>query len=272
MSGAELGWQKCSLKKANPSNLNSVCQSFLALDESSPYWQQIFTDKSQESSKLKKLLQQSLTLHKTTLPANFYPKAIVLVEGTTEQILLPYFACHSGIDLLSKGIIVVSAGGAKKIIRKYLAWKDAINLPIFCLFDRDAQYLAQVISANLRESDYVYVLSDGEIEDLMPLEFLIKKLNQFFSADPLYDRTKPILPADFSNDKRRTVVLEKIWREKELGKFEKVKFAQFIADQPLTHDCQANFISDDGKHMLDILIKIIDQTSSNKNRTKYEST
>ncbi len=206
-----------------------------------------------------KLFQKCLSLYRSKLPADFLPRAIVLVEGLTEQVLLPCFAASCGLDLLGKGVMIVPAGGANKIVRKYIYWKERVNLSIFCLFDADAINLANSILPGLRESDNIYILSDGEIEDLMRLDFLVDRVNSYLAEDPLFDKSKSVSVDDFVTAEKRTLILDKIWRQRELGKFEKVKFAQFIANQSSKMDCK--FLSDGGKNMLSELAKSIGVTS-----------
>ena len=176
-------------------------------------------------------------------------KVIILVEGLTEQILLPCLARACGLDLPAMGAKIIPAGGAKKLARQYLHLRERINLPIFCLFDRDAQVWAAKVSFQLRPNDHVYILADGEIEDLVQLEFFVNLLNNYLTADCLNDANKLVAVSDFSPTQRRTFILDQIWRQRQLGKFEKVKFAQFITNALSSQDA----ISADGKHLLNKL-------------------
>ncbi len=173
-------------------------------------------------------------------------KVIVLVEGLTEQILLPYFARVCGMDLAAMEAMIIPAGGAKKLLRKYLYWKERTKLPIFCLFDRDAQVWAAKVSSQLRAGDYLHILADGEIEDLVQLEFFVNQLNGYLTADCLNDSSKLVAVSDFASAQRRTLILDQIWRQRQLGKFEKVKFARFITNTL----CSQDAISSDGKQLL----------------------
>jgi predicted ATP-dependent endonuclease of OLD family len=176
-------------------------------------------------------------------------KVVILVEGLTEQILLPCLARACGFDLKAMGAMIIPAGGAKKLARQYLRLKERINLPIFCLFDRDAQSWAAKVSSALRPCDHVHVLADGEIEDLMQLDFFVNQLNNYLTADCLNDSNRLVAASDFSSAQRRTSILDQIWRQRQLGKFEKVKFAQFISSTL----CSREAISADGKYMLNKL-------------------
>jgi hypothetical protein len=197
--------------------------------------------------------EQLLSAARTGLPTDFLPKILVLVEGLTEQFLLPCFANNYGINLIKNGIMIVPAGGANKLVRKYSYWKERIDLPIFCLFDADAQDLVTAIRPNLRANDYIHILAEGEIEDLIYLEFLVESINKYLAQDPLHDATNLVNIQEFSTTEKRIFILDKIWRKKELGKFEKVKFAQFIASQ--SYDKGNEILSAAGKDMLDKLVE-----------------
>jgi hypothetical protein len=182
-------------------------------------------------------------------------KVVILVEGLTEQILLPGLAIVCGLDLAAVGALIVPAGGAKKLARQYLRLKDRINLPIFCLFDGDAQVWAEKVRSALRQKDHVYILADGEIEDIVQLEFFVNQLNRYLTDDCLNDADRLVAVSDFSSEKRRTFILDQIWRQRQLGKFEKVKFAQIITGAL----CSRDAISADGKQMLSKLSMSVGQ-------------
>ena len=185
-------------------------------------------------------------------------KVVILVEGLTEQILLPSLARVCGLDLTAIGALIIPAGGAKKLVRQYLRLKERINLPIFCLFDKDAQIWAEKVSSQLRNNDCVHVLADGEIEDLVQLEFFVNQLNRYLTADCLNDSDSLVAVSDFSSMHRRTFILNQIWRQRQLGKFEKVKFARFITDSL----CSRETVSADGKQMLNKLSMSVSLASS----------
>ena len=202
------------------------------------------------------IFTQCLSLHRAKMPASFIPSAIILVEGATELILLPYFAQIYGINLLEKGALIWVAGGANQIARKYSHLRHSVNLPIFCLFDHDAGAVSQNILPELRSCDSIYVLTDGEIEDLMPLDILVSEINHYLACDPLHDISKPVLTTDFDSRQKRTLTLEKIWKKMALGKFEKVKFAHFVANQT-NNQQRRELLTLDGVQMLEALSKSI---------------
>lgn len=186
-------------------------------------------------------------------------KAILLVEGLTEQYLLPYFALNSGLDLLARGIFIVPAGGVNKIVRKYEFWRDKIKQPIFCLFDSDASLLANNLAKRLAQTDEIHILSEGEVEDLMCLDFLVYMINEYLAEDALFDQSKSVQINDFSPSEKRTTSLDKIWRERELGKFEKVKFAQFVFSRSYVQE--KNFLSPGAQDLFEQINKFIERNN-----------
>ncbi len=179
-----------------------------------------------------------------TFPSNL----IILAEGVTEIILLPWLAKNNGLDLNAAGVMLLSAGGANQVVKKYFQLKETVAIPIFCLLDHDAQVQANEIKGVLRSRDNLYVLESGEIEDLFKLESLISLLNAYLVDLPhISGYSSPISSEDFLSNSNRSTVLDKLWRERDLGKFDKVGFAKFVADSP----CHAQEISLDGRMLLE---------------------
>jgi hypothetical protein len=184
---------------------------------------------------------------RATLPGSFLPNFIVLVEGTTEAVLLPGLAKCSGVDLNSYGAMLIAAGGANQVARKYMHLKQMVSMPIFCLLDRDAQEQRQLITGNLRPEDCLYVLEDGEIEDVLKLGSLVPFLNDFLDSLPFPPGyCQPIQPTDFHQGMGHTAILERLWHERKLGKFDKVGFAKFMVDKLSSHEP----ISGDGHRLI----------------------
>ena len=113
--------------------------------------------------------------------ATRYPiKKVVLVEGITEEILLPKFAKEFGYDFDKNGIAIIPAGGKNQSVKTFYALADDLKLPIFVLFDNDAKENAQEIYPKLRENDKIYILDCGEFEDLLSLHHIKRTLNAIF--------------------------------------------------------------------------------------------
>lgn len=193
-------------------------------------------------SDMESMFADHLQTWRSRLPGNFLPDIIVLVEGATETILLPFLAKRIGVDLSAIGAMIVPSGGANQVVKKYCQLKEIVNIPIFCLLDRDAAEQGRIIQNELRSQDCLYVLEDGEIECLFPLPVLVSNLNIYLSTLPYFSNYgREICLEDFSHNPSRSAVLDRLWRERKLGKFNKVDFAYFIAnssslDQEITVD------------------------------------
>jgi hypothetical protein len=191
-----------------------------------------------------------LSINRQDLPGNFLPDMLLIVEGATEVILLPYLAACLGADMRNEGVMFIAAGGANQVVKKYMYFKDLVDLPIFCLLDNDAQAQYKSIENGLRAKDRVFILKNGEIEDMINTESLVILLNGYLETlnmkSGIYSE---IEASDFPKDRNRKLVLEKLWRKRELGKFDKVGFAKFIVGQ----DKKADLISENGKQVIEAL-------------------
>lgn len=105
---------------------------------------------------------------------------VVLVEGITEEILLPKFAKICGYDFDKSGIHLISAGGKNQVVKAFYKYADILKLPIFVLLDNDAMENFEEIVPKLRNLDRVHVLECGEFEDLLPLSLIKRTLNRHF--------------------------------------------------------------------------------------------
>lgn len=168
-----------------------------------------------------------LSSTRSRLPGNFLPKAVMLVEGPTEALLLPKLCKLLAFDLDFNGIATISAGGASQLARRYLDFKELTALPVVAVLDADAEEQAELIRDVLRDKDRLHVLDKGEIEDIFDTDLLVRFLNNHLqlSGIPL-----PVNRNDFSPDVRRTAILNRLWRDRGLGNFDKIGFAQTIVD------------------------------------------
>lgn len=149
---------------------------------------------------------------------------LVLVEGITEEILLPKLAQLIGFDLDRNGVYVLSAGGKNQVVKLFYEFAESLKLPIFVLLDRDGQDNFEEIKPKLRNFDTVHVLQCGEFEDLLPLILIKRTLNRHlknFSSVKL-DELRQDLPM--------TKILAEIFKQKGFGEFKKAEFAQMVAE------------------------------------------
>ena len=152
---------------------------------------------------------------------------IIIVEGITEEILLPKFALMNGLDFDKVGINVISAGGKNQVVKLFYQFADTLKLPIFVLLDNDAKENFREIAPKLRAKDKVYILESGEFEDTLSLNLLKRTLNRHFR------NYSSVLLDDLRKDMPMTKILGEIFKERGL-EFKKAEFASFVHENILT--------------------------------------
>ena len=70
----------------------------------------------------------------------FFAKKIILVEGQSETLLLPYFFEKIGYDYIGKGITIVRCGDKSELDRFYRLYTE-FGIPCFVIFDGDHQHV-----------------------------------------------------------------------------------------------------------------------------------
>ena len=71
---------------------------------------------------------------------------VVIVEGITEEILLPQFSKILNYDFDKYGIKVLPAGGKNQVVKLYYSLSEVLKLPIFILLDKDTSLSASLLS------------------------------------------------------------------------------------------------------------------------------
>jgi len=71
------------------------------------------------------------------LNEGFFSRFLLLVEGETEELALPIFLTHSGIDCDLHGVSILPVGG-KGNLPKYWRLFTAFDLPVLTIFDNDS--------------------------------------------------------------------------------------------------------------------------------------
>ncbi len=149
---------------------------------------------------------------------------VLLVEGITEEILLPAFSKYLGFDFYKEGIQIIPAGGKNQVVKMYYKLIEELKLPIFVLLDKDAEENINQIKPKLRNTDKIHLVSCGEFEDLLPKSLIIKtvnnELNNFAS----------ITEDDLDNSIPNAKSLENIFKIKGLHEFKKADFAKLVRD------------------------------------------
>lgn len=164
------------------------------------------------------------------LPGSFLPRLVVLVEGPTEAMLLPYFAHRLGLNLDACAVAILAAGGAKQVVRKFLELRDTVRLPIVVMLDADAALEAATLADMLRASDRLHMLSEGEIEDSFQIDNFVQLINEHLGQSRF---AHPVSAADFRGRGRRTRVLNQLWKARGLGDFDKIGFARTVVNSSL---------------------------------------
>jgi putative ATP-dependent endonuclease of OLD family len=110
-----------------------------------------------------RFLQRFLDVTKANL---FFARAVLIVEGDAENILLPVVARLIGRDFHSYGVSVVNVGGvglgryARIFMREDERADGIINIPVACLTDLDVMpNIAPWIVGKIKEEDLIPALS-----------------------------------------------------------------------------------------------------------------
>lgn len=159
------------------------------------------------------------------LAGKLRPNLLLLVEGQTEAIVLPHFARLSGLSFSQFGVEVIASGGAKQVARRYLTIKDTVRLPIICVLDGDAELSAELIDDSLRDGDQLVSLAVVELEDSYSYEQLLYLLEEHLAR---FGQTLAQCEFSLPESGRRKEALNKIYRDRGLGDFDKIGFAQEV--------------------------------------------
>lgn len=190
------------------------------------------------SSALVEMVLQTFEEHRSEmrshLPPEFLPSKLLLVEGQTEAILVPLFAQLYGFEFSDHRILMISGGGANQVAKRFLSFRESTEIPIACLLDGDAESQFEIISQHLGNADLLFRLPSGEFEDTFEITRLVSLLNRYLQSmtgekAPALIEFQPLKKEQFPPEEKRTQVLNKIWRERALGNFDKVEFAEFAA-------------------------------------------
>jgi putative ATP-dependent endonuclease of the OLD family len=93
-----------------------------------------------------KFVKKYLTLHKYEM---FFADYIILVEGTTEKILLPYFMNQINKDLFNKNISIIEIGGA--YAHKFKKFIEFLNIKTLIITDIDYKTESEKTIANYED-------------------------------------------------------------------------------------------------------------------------
>ena len=183
----------------------------------------IFNDAPKNLLWLKELASaEDLRAERKNKKLRFPLEEIILVEGITEETLLPVFARILGYDFDENGIYVISAGGKNQVVKYFYQLVQNCRLPIFVLLDNDAADNFLEIKPKLRECDRVHLLKAGEFEDVLP-DVLLKRTLEY--------ATKNISLAPIEEIEQglsRVEYLKVYFRHRGLHEFKKAEFAELV--------------------------------------------
>ena len=152
-----------------------------------------------------------------------YPiEKVLLVEGITEEILLPIFSKFLGCDFDSNGVQIIAAGGKNQVVKMYYKLSKELYIPIFILLDKDAEENINQIIPRLRRQDKIHLVSCGEFEDLMPKSLIVKTVNSHFK------NFLSITESDLDLECSTVKILEELFKTKGLHEFKKAEFANLV--------------------------------------------
>jgi hypothetical protein len=179
-------------------------------------------------------------LYREKSGGKFPLKLLMIVEGITEEKLLPLFAKQMGLNFDKKGIHLIAAGGKNQSAKLYKRYSKETNLPILVLLDSDAELIAKEIQKELRPIDRIFKIQSGEFEDILSVDLICRALNSY------YRLTAEVSSEDFTENTSRVFLLENLWKKKGFGEFHKSEFAKIIAENISSR----NDLSDELKNLL----------------------
>lgn len=163
-------------------------------------------------------------------------KLVILVEGTTEAILLPEFAKRAGVSF--ENVRIIPAGGKNQVTALYQSLAEELAMPMLVLLDQDADRAMQELSSQVRPGDQLVQIAEGEFEDWYDPDLIVETVNAAYDPHPslTVDRYQAICKLEDVEltgaqvPKTRVEELKLLWQVLQLGAFDKVVFAEKIAD------------------------------------------
>ena len=150
-------------------------------------------------------------------------RKLIIVEGITEEILLPVFAEKTNYSFNKNGVYILGAGGKSKSPSLYLQLKNKLKIPILLLFDNDAEEICNLLNKNLNKIDKTFLIQNGEFEDILSLNLIKRSLNKE------YEPATPLLKEELRLTDKMTECIELFYRTRHLGEFKKSKVSKIIS-------------------------------------------
>lgn len=153
-----------------------------------------------------------------------YPiKKLLIVEGITEEILLPVFSEKLKHNLDKEGIFILGAGGKSKSPTLYLELKDNLKIPVILLFDADANEIYKKLSTLILKKDKILIINKGEFEDILSTNLIKRSLNKEYLP------ASPLLINDLHITNKMCNNIDLFYKSRHLGEYKKSKFSKIIA-------------------------------------------
>jgi len=94
--------------------------------------------------------------------SGLFARRVVLVEGTTESLSLPWYLSAVGLDCVKEGVAVVPVGG-KGNLAKWWRLFTAYGLPTYVIFDNDDDDDRR----GIKRTDILTTLGEGDIQAVL---------------------------------------------------------------------------------------------------------
>jgi putative ATP-dependent endonuclease of OLD family len=119
--------------------------------------------------------------------SGLFARACVLVEGPTEELALPVLLERSGLDLLMRGVAVVSVQGITNL-SKWIRFYRAYGIPVYAVFDSDTDKGADRAEASrLAAEDAIKALGASAGRRVVSLGLAVNE--QYACFDPNYEHS-----------------------------------------------------------------------------------
>jgi putative ATP-dependent endonuclease of OLD family len=95
----------------------------------------------------------------------FFAKKVILVEGGSEALILPYFFGEIPFDYIKEKITIVKCGGRSELDRFYRLYSE-FGIPSYVIFDGDRHHRNEDLLKSIRMNRELFdVLGETKIED-----------------------------------------------------------------------------------------------------------
>ena len=212
--------------------------------DTAPYNLKVLIKANQEFKTKNSINYEKLIRLREKFNLKFPVEKLLIVEGITEENLLPVFANRLHHNFDKEGIYILGAGGKSKSPDIYLKLKNKLKTPVILLFDSDAKEICELLKQNLLKKDKTIIINRGEFEDILSLNLLKRSLNRE------YNQYKLIIKKDLQIYKRMCHNIEHYYKTRKLGEFKKAKLSKIVAQN-------VKYNTDITDEVRDIIDKII---------------